>query len=110
MAKLAAYRRKRDFTKTKEPKPGAKPRRRSKKPTFMIHKHDATRLHYDLRLEMDGALASWAVPKGPSFDPKDRRLAVQTEDHPLQYGGFEGRIPEGEYGAGDSIIWDRGVY
>jgi bifunctional non-homologous end joining protein LigD len=106
---LAEYRRKRDFEVTPEPAP-KKSAKAEGPPRFMVHKHDATRLHYDLRLEMDGALASWAIPKGPSYDPESKRLAVQTEDHPLEYGNFEGRIPEGEYGAGDSIIWDRGVY
>jgi bifunctional non-homologous end joining protein LigD len=106
---LTEYAAKRDFEKTPEPPPGRAKARRAA-PTFMVHKHDATRLHYDLRLEMDGALASWAVPKGPSFDPAVKRLAVQTEDHPLEYGGFEGRIPDDEYGGGDSLIWDRGTY
>src|SRR5262245_13577822 len=100
---LRKYEEKRDFAVTPEPPPGP-PTPRAGPPMFMVHKHDARRLHYDLRLEMDGALASWAIPKGPSYDPKVRRLAVQTEDHPLEYGQFEGRIPEGEYGAGDSII------
>lgn len=108
--KLDVYERKRHFDVTPEPPPdGARPRRRGA-PTFMVHKHHARRLHYDLRLEMDGVLASWAVPKGPSYDPAVRRLAVETEDHPLSYGAFEGRIPDGEYGAGDSLIWDRGTW
>jgi bifunctional non-homologous end joining protein LigD len=112
-SKLSAYRQKRDFAVTPEPPPSRAPRAKKRAravPTFMVHKHDATRLHYDLRLEMDDALASWAVPKGPSYDPKVRRLAVETEDHPIEYGGFEGRIPDGQYGAGDSVIWDRGTY
>ena len=107
--RLPEYEAKRDFTVTSEPAPSGLSHAGAV-PTFMIHKHHATRLHYDLRLEMDDALASWAVPKGPSYDPEVKRLAVQTEDHPLEYGSFEGRIPDGEYGAGDSLIWDRGVY
>ena len=104
------YRRKLRFEVTPEPAPKSSRRRAKGPPRFMVHKHDARRLHYDLRLEMDGALASWAVPKGPSYDPSERRLAVETEDHPLEYGEFEGRIPEGEYGAGDTLVWDRGTY
>ncbi len=107
---LQRYREKRNFGVTPEPPPTTGPVQPGDRPTFMVHKHDATRLHYDLRLELDGALASWALPKGPSYDPAQKRLAVQTEDHPLEYGNFEGRIPDGEYGAGDSIIWDRGTY
>jgi bifunctional non-homologous end joining protein LigD len=108
---LRTYRAKRDFQKTSEPAPGAEASRSpGEASVFVVHKHDATRLHYDLRLEIDGALASWALPKGPSFDPKTKRLAVETEDHPLAYAGFEGRIPEGEYGGGDSLLWDQGTY
>ena len=107
---LSVYRAKRHFDVTSEPSGAEGKPASSAKQRFMVHKHDATRLHYDLRLEIDGVLASWACPKGPSFDPTQKRLAVQTEDHPLEYGDFEGRIPDGQYGAGDSIIWDRGTW
>jgi len=107
---LETYRQKRDFAVTPEPAPEGPAPAPAGALRFMVHKHDATRLHYDLRLEVDGVLASWACPKGPSYDPAQKRLAVETEDHPLAYGDFEGRIPDGEYGAGDSIIWDRGTY
>jgi bifunctional non-homologous end joining protein LigD len=107
---LSVYRAKRHFEVTTEPSGDEKRAVASDRPRFMVHKHDATRLHYDLRLEIEGVLASWACPKGFSYDPAKKHLAVQTEDHPLEYGDFEGRIPDGEYGAGDSIIWDRGYW
>ncbi len=106
--RLPEYEARRRFAVTPEPPPGPSPTAAGR--SFVVHKHDATRMHYDLRLEMGGALASWAVPKGPSYDPAKKRLAVETEDHPLEYGQFEGRIPEGEYGAGDSLVWDRGTW
>src|SRR4051812_40964119 len=105
---LDTYQRKRDFRRTPEPR-GGKRRARSKL-QFVVQRHDATRLHYDFRLEHDGVLKSWAVPKEPSYDPKDRRLAVRTEDHPLEYATFEGEIPQPEYGAGTVVIWDRGYW
>src|SRR5437763_8795161 len=104
---LSVYNRKRDFAKTAEP---AGKLARGDSHNFMVQKHDATRLHYDFRLELDGVLVSWAVPKGPSLDPKDRRMAIQVEDHPMEWGEFEGAIPKGNYGAGAVIVWDRGSY
>lgn len=110
MAKaLTNYRAKRDFKKTAEPR-GEASIRSAEYPRFVIQKHDATRLHYDLRLEVDGVFKSWAVTRGPSLDPVEKRLAVEVEDHPLDYGDFEGTIPKGEYGGGTVMLWDRGYW
>ncbi len=107
--KLSTYRAKRDFGKTAEPS-GALPVAPSERPRFVIQKHAARQLHYDLRLEHQGVFKSWAVTRGPSLDPADKRLAVQVEDHPLDYGDFEGTIPKGEYGGGTVMLWDRGYW
>lgn len=107
---LRPYRARRDFTRTQEPAGQPARRRAAKALSFVVQKHDATRLHYDFRLELKGTLKSWAVTRGPSLDPADKRLAVQVEDHPLEYGGFEGTIPPGQYGGGTVMLWDRGTW
>ena len=110
MSDQQEYEQKRDFDKTDEPRGDASYAKESDDPVFVIQKHDASQLHYDLRLEIDNTLKSWAVPKGPSTDPSEKRMAIPTEDHPLAYADFEGVIPEGEYGAGTVMIWDRGTF
>src|ERR1700743_3560817 len=115
-AKLETYQRMRRFNQTPQPsgekaaKARTKARASANALSFVIQKHDARRLHYDFRLELDGTLKSWAIPKGPSLDPKDKRLAVAVEDHPLDYYDFEGNIPHGHYGGGEGIVWDWGTY
>ncbi len=107
---LKEYARKRHFDKTPEPEPIEPPAKATSGGFFCVQRHDATRLHYDFRLEVNGVLVSWAVPKGPSLDPARKALAMKVEDHPLDYGTFEGNIPAGNYGAGSVMLWDKGTY
>jgi len=108
---LKEYKQRRNLKKSPEPKGKvSKSKKKAKVPIFVIQKHDASHEHYDLRIEIDGVLKSWAVPKGPSFDPKIKRLAVPTDDHPMEYADFEGVIPKGNYGAGTVMVWDMGTY
>lgn len=109
MAKQKNYQQKRDFSKTKEPR-GSQKKGNPEAPLFVIQKHDATNLHYDFRLESDNTLKSWSVPKGPSTDPREKRMAIPVEDHPMEYAGFEGTIPKGQYGGGTVMIWDTGTF
>ncbi len=108
--KLKRYRARRNSDRSPEPSGRQTARRGGRAPIFVIQKHDASTLHYDFRLEIDGVLKSWAVPKGPSTDPREKRLAVETEDHPLDYADFEGRIPDDQYGGGTVLVWDKGTF